>query len=107
MTLVPPGRFPAPGRAGTSTPSTRATRLGHDHAAGLEWEDLMPEINRQTNPTNMIWQLVDKETGARMPASPGPSALAIGSRSASPTRWTKTTRCTTPSTFTARDASWC
>jgi len=24
----------------------------------------MPEINRQTNTSNMIWQLVDKETGA-------------------------------------------
>ena len=24
----------------------------------------MPEINRQTNTTNMIWQLIDKETGA-------------------------------------------
>jgi FtsP/CotA-like multicopper oxidase with cupredoxin domain len=39
---------------------------GHDHemADGLEWEDLMPEINRQTNNDNMIWQLVDRETGA-------------------------------------------
>jgi FtsP/CotA-like multicopper oxidase with cupredoxin domain len=40
---------------------------GHDHgdmADGLEWEDLMPEINRQTNTENMIWQLVDRETGA-------------------------------------------
>jgi FtsP/CotA-like multicopper oxidase with cupredoxin domain len=36
----------------------------HDHADGLEWEDLMPEINRQTNTSNMVWQLVDKETGA-------------------------------------------
>jgi FtsP/CotA-like multicopper oxidase with cupredoxin domain len=36
----------------------------HDHGDGLEWEDLMPEINRQTNTTNMIWQLVDRETGA-------------------------------------------
>jgi FtsP/CotA-like multicopper oxidase with cupredoxin domain len=36
----------------------------HDHADGLEWEDLMPEINRQTNTSNMIWQLIDKETGA-------------------------------------------
>ena len=36
----------------------------HDHADGLEWEDLMPEINRQTNTTNMIWQLIDRETGA-------------------------------------------
>jgi FtsP/CotA-like multicopper oxidase with cupredoxin domain len=43
---------------------------GHDHgdhgdqSDGLEWEDLMPEINRQTDPTNMIWKLVDRETGA-------------------------------------------
>jgi FtsP/CotA-like multicopper oxidase with cupredoxin domain len=36
----------------------------HDHADGLEWEDLMPEINRQTNTGNMVWQLVDRETGA-------------------------------------------
>jgi FtsP/CotA-like multicopper oxidase with cupredoxin domain len=35
-----------------------------DHADGLEWEDLMPEINRQTNTSNMIWQLIDQETGA-------------------------------------------
>ena len=37
---------------------------GHDHGDGLEWEDLMPEINRASDPTNMIWQLVDRETGA-------------------------------------------
>src|SRR5215218_9437257 len=37
---------------------------GHDHGDGLEWEDLMPEINRQTDPTNMIWKLVDRESGA-------------------------------------------
>ena len=37
---------------------------GNDHADGLEWEDLMPEINRRTNTGNMIWQLVDMETGA-------------------------------------------
>jgi FtsP/CotA-like multicopper oxidase with cupredoxin domain len=39
----------------------------HDHGDrgdGLEWEDLMPEINRATDPTNMIWKLVDRETGA-------------------------------------------
>jgi len=36
----------------------------HDHADGLEWEDLMPEINRQTTPGNMIWHLIDRETGA-------------------------------------------
>ena len=39
---------------------------GHDHldGDGLEWEDLMPEINRQTDPSNMIWCLTDLETGA-------------------------------------------
>jgi FtsP/CotA-like multicopper oxidase with cupredoxin domain len=38
---------------------------GHsDTGDGLEWEDLMPDINRQTDPSNMIWKLVDKETGA-------------------------------------------
>lgn len=39
---------------------------GHDHdmADGPEWEDLMPEINRQTNNDNMVCQLVDRETNA-------------------------------------------
>jgi FtsP/CotA-like multicopper oxidase with cupredoxin domain len=36
---------------------------GHDAGDGLEWEDLMPDINRQTDATNMIWKLVDQETG--------------------------------------------
>jgi FtsP/CotA-like multicopper oxidase with cupredoxin domain len=36
---------------------------GHDTADGLEWEDLMPEINRASDPTNMIWKLVDRDTG--------------------------------------------
>jgi FtsP/CotA-like multicopper oxidase with cupredoxin domain len=35
-----------------------------DHDDGLEWEDLMPEMNRASDPSNMIWQLVDRETGA-------------------------------------------
>ena len=38
---------------------------GHgDTGDGLEWEDLMLDINRQTDPSNMIWKLIDKETGA-------------------------------------------
>ena len=37
---------------------------GHDHGDGLEWEDLMPEINRVSDASNMIWQLIDRETGA-------------------------------------------
>jgi AcrR family transcriptional regulator len=37
---------------------------GHEHGDGLEWEDLMPEINRASDPSNMVWQLIDRETGA-------------------------------------------
>jgi FtsP/CotA-like multicopper oxidase with cupredoxin domain len=36
---------------------------GADAGDGIEWEDLMPEINRQTNATNMIWKLIDRQTG--------------------------------------------
>jgi FtsP/CotA-like multicopper oxidase with cupredoxin domain len=32
---------------------------------GLEWEDLMPEINRDSNPTNMFWGIVDRASGAK------------------------------------------
>jgi FtsP/CotA-like multicopper oxidase with cupredoxin domain len=36
----------------------------HGHAAGsIEWEDTMEEVNRATNPTNMRWLLVDRQTG--------------------------------------------
>jgi FtsP/CotA-like multicopper oxidase with cupredoxin domain len=37
---------------------------GHDHGDGLEWEDLMPQINRVSDSGNMIWQLIDRQTGA-------------------------------------------
>jgi len=36
----------------------------HETGDGLEWEDLMPEINRASNASNMIWQIIDRETGA-------------------------------------------
>jgi FtsP/CotA-like multicopper oxidase with cupredoxin domain len=59
MKLVPSGAAPA-GPAD-------AAPAGHDHshemADGLEWEDLMPEINRATDASNMIWKLVDRDTG--------------------------------------------
>jgi FtsP/CotA-like multicopper oxidase with cupredoxin domain/ribosomal protein S27AE len=35
----------------------------HDTADGLEWEDLMPDINRASDSCNMIWKLVDRDTG--------------------------------------------
>jgi FtsP/CotA-like multicopper oxidase with cupredoxin domain len=41
-----------------------APEHGHDHGDGLEWEDLMPEINRQSDASNMLWKLIDRETGA-------------------------------------------
>ncbi|MGH3116197.1 MAG: multicopper oxidase domain-containing protein [Gaiellales bacterium] len=35
----------------------------HDLPDGLEWEDLMPDINRASDSCNMIWKLVDRDTG--------------------------------------------
>jgi len=44
------------------------TPHGHEHqdepSDGLEWEDLMPEINRASEPSNMRWMLIDRQTGA-------------------------------------------
>jgi FtsP/CotA-like multicopper oxidase with cupredoxin domain len=39
---------------------------GHAQAAaqGIEWEDDMVEMNRQTTPDNMRWLIVDRETSA-------------------------------------------
>jgi FtsP/CotA-like multicopper oxidase with cupredoxin domain len=61
MKLVPADKVPD---AGEGEHQHEGHEHAHDHADGLEWEDLMPEINRQTNTSNMIWQLIDKETGA-------------------------------------------
>ena len=39
----------------------------HAHAEalvdGIEWEDLMPEVNRATTPANMRWKVIDRATG--------------------------------------------
>ena len=63
MKLVPADKVPGAGE-GEGEHEHGGHEHGHDHADGLEWEDLMPEINRQTNTSNMIWQLIDKETRA-------------------------------------------
>jgi FtsP/CotA-like multicopper oxidase with cupredoxin domain len=57
MKLVPTEDAPA---------ATHDAAESHDHGGGdgLEWEDLMPDINRASDPGNMIWQLIDRETGA-------------------------------------------
>jgi FtsP/CotA-like multicopper oxidase with cupredoxin domain len=69
MRLVPADTLPAsePHEGHVHDHHEGHTHDGHDHGDhgdGLEWEDLMPEINRATDPTNMIWKLVDRETGA-------------------------------------------
>ena len=58
MKLVP-SDTPAP----TSVPD-EMEHGDHDGGDGLEWEDLMPDINRASDAGNMIWQLIDRETGA-------------------------------------------
>jgi FtsP/CotA-like multicopper oxidase with cupredoxin domain len=61
MKLVPFDAVPTP-----SAPPEHSHTGGHDgdESDGIEWEDLMPDINRMTDPTNMIWKLVDRQTGA-------------------------------------------
>ena len=71
VTSSEPGTCP---RCGMQLQAVRAPVPSHGHGGaahhetsegdGLEWEDLMPDINRQTDPTNMIWKLVDRQTGA-------------------------------------------
>lgn len=63
MKLVP-SDAPAPPMAPAAQPPEGAANSDHEHGDGLEWEDLMPEINRASDPSNMIWQLIDRETGA-------------------------------------------
>ncbi len=65
-----PGTCPSCGmklihQVGEAAPSAGYSHT-HDTADGLEWEDLMPEINRATDPTNMIWKLVDGDSGRRL-----------------------------------------
>jgi len=45
-------------------PHDGRSHSGHEGGDGLEWEDLMPAINRASDPSNMIWKLVDRQTGA-------------------------------------------
>jgi FtsP/CotA-like multicopper oxidase with cupredoxin domain len=63
MKLVPSAAPPVP----AVETHQDAAHSGHEHHAqgdDLEWEDLMPEINRASDPSNMIWKLIDRHTGA-------------------------------------------
>ncbi len=35
----------------------------HEKSDGVEWEDLMPEVNRASDDTNMIWKFIDRAAG--------------------------------------------
>jgi hypothetical protein len=79
----------------------------HDPPDGLEWEDLMPDINRATDSCNMIWKLVDRDTGKANWEIDWAFTLGDQEKSASSTISTKTTRCTTRSTSTVPADSSC
>ena len=56
MYLVPVEGEPPPGHEdGIQGP--------HAAGDGIEWEDTMPEMNRESTPRTMRWKLVDKDTG--------------------------------------------
>jgi FtsP/CotA-like multicopper oxidase with cupredoxin domain len=66
-----PGTCPTCGMKLIPTAAAAVANAGHSHAHdhahdtadGLEWEDLMPEINRASDASNMVWKLVDRDTG--------------------------------------------
>jgi FtsP/CotA-like multicopper oxidase with cupredoxin domain len=62
MKLIPAS---ATAPAGGTHPHSHGEGHSHTHDApdGLEWEDLMPEINAASDSTNMIWKLVDIDSG--------------------------------------------
>ena len=63
MKLVPADTLPAT-ESEPNEDGAHHEHQGHEPSDGLEWEDLMPEINRASEPSNMRWMLIDRETGA-------------------------------------------
>ena len=67
LVTTEPGTCPSCGMKLIPGGAEGAASAGHTHAHdtgdGLEWEDLMPEINRASDSENMIWKLVDRDTG--------------------------------------------
>jgi len=84
VTSAQPGRCPKCGMkllAASSEPTTAdhdhagIGNAGMDHAGmehggaeGIEWEDDMVEVNRQTTSATMHWRFLDRTTGADSPA---------------------------------------
>ena len=63
MKLVPADTLPA-SEPRPSEDAVHHEHPGHEQNDGLEWEDLMPDINRASEPSNMRWMLIDRESGA-------------------------------------------
>ena len=63
MKLVPADTLPAT-EPKPSEGAAHHEHEEHEQGDGLEWEDLMPEINRASEPGNMRWMLIDRESGA-------------------------------------------
>ena len=63
MKLVPAETLPAT-EPKPSEDAAHHEHQEHEQSDGLEWEDLMPEINRASEPGNMRWMLIDRESGA-------------------------------------------
>jgi FtsP/CotA-like multicopper oxidase with cupredoxin domain len=52
---------------GAEEPHEHQSESRNEHAdqpEGIEWEDDMAEVKRMTNPSNMRWKLIDRQTGA-------------------------------------------
>ncbi len=64
MTLRPTGAGGHEEHAGHEEHGHHEHAHGHDAADGIEWEDDMVEVNRETTPANTRWLLIDKDTGA-------------------------------------------
>ena len=64
MKLMPSNAVPADG-----VTAHDPAKMGHAHdhgdamADGIEWEDMMLEVNRRTTSDNMRWKLVDRDSG--------------------------------------------
>ncbi|MDQ4024594.1 MAG: multicopper oxidase family protein [Actinomycetota bacterium] len=54
-----------PQERAAAAPATDHHHGGHaaDPGDGVEWEDLMPEVNRASTTANMRWKVVDRDTG--------------------------------------------
>jgi FtsP/CotA-like multicopper oxidase with cupredoxin domain len=64
MKLLVSAGVPVPTSTAHLHPEHNPAHGEHKQGDGLEWEDLMPEINRASDSSNMVWQLIDRETGA-------------------------------------------